>query len=146
MRLVVDASVLVAELLRVAGRERLTDQRLDLFIAEQTLNEVRHELPKRAHRFVERHHRPAPDAARLTQACFDAIDLNIATVPEAAYSPHEAEARWRSPRDPHDWPTVAAAMTVDAGVWTEDGDFLGTGVATWTTATLRAWLAHQEKV
>lgn len=34
-------------------------------------------------------------------------------------------------------------MTIDAAVWTEDGDFLGTGVATWTTATVQGWLQRQ---
>ena len=30
-----------------------------------------------------------------------------------------------------------------AGIWTNDNDFLGTGVPTWTTATLQGWLDRQ---
>jgi predicted nucleic acid-binding protein len=37
-------------------------------------------------------------------------------------------------RDPRDWPVLACALLLDCPVWTEDRDFFGTGVATWTTA------------
>jgi predicted nucleic acid-binding protein len=36
-------------------------------------------------------------------------------------------------RDPDDWPVVALALATGAAVWTEDQDFFGSGVATWTT-------------
>lgn len=36
-------------------------------------------------------------------------------------------------RDLDDWPVLACAMAIDCPVWTEDTDFFGTGVATWTT-------------
>ncbi len=36
-------------------------------------------------------------------------------------------------RDADDWPVLACAMTIDCPVWTEDADFFGSGVATWTT-------------
>ena len=52
----------------------------------------------------------------------------------------EAKARIAS-RDVNDWPTVAAALLLDCPVWTEDKDFLGAGVATWTTATVEIYLA-----
>ena len=35
-------------------------------------------------------------------------------------------------RDADDWPVLACAMTIGCPVWTEDADFFGTGVATWT--------------
>jgi hypothetical protein len=35
---------------------------------------------------------------------------------------------------------VACAVALDAAIWTNDNDLLGTGVATWTTETLAAWL------
>jgi predicted nucleic acid-binding protein len=38
------------------------------------------------------------------------------------------------PRDPDDWPILACALLLNCPVWTEDRDFFGTGVATWTTA------------
>jgi hypothetical protein len=36
-------------------------------------------------------------------------------------------------RDADDWPVLACAMPLGCPVWTEDADFFGTGVATWTT-------------
>jgi len=36
-------------------------------------------------------------------------------------------------RDADDWPVLACAMMLGCPVWTEDADFFGTGVATWTT-------------
>ena len=63
---------------------------------------------------------------------------NVAVVDEAVYSALEDEARSRSMRDPSDWPLVACALALDAAVWTNDNDLLGTGVPTWTTETLPA--------
>ena len=40
MLLVVDANILVGELLRVKGQELLADKRLELYIAEKTLEEA----------------------------------------------------------------------------------------------------------
>jgi predicted nucleic acid-binding protein len=54
----------------------------------------------------------------------------------------EAIARRRIPRDPNDWPTVALAIALNAGILTNDCDFLGCGCPTWTVETLRAELAE----
>jgi len=53
----------------------------------------------------------------------------------------EAEAKARiARRDEQDWPAVAAAMQFNCPVWTEDSDFFGTGVPTWTTETVELYL------
>lgn len=44
-------------------------------------------------------------------------------------------------RDADDWPVLACAMVVGCPVWTEDADFFGTGVATWTTDRIELYLA-----
>ncbi|MFM8899372.1 MAG: PIN domain-containing protein [Burkholderiales bacterium] len=36
-------------------------------------------------------------------------------------------------RDANDWPVLACAMILGCPVWTEDADFFGTSVATWTS-------------
>jgi predicted nucleic acid-binding protein len=59
-------------------------------------------------------------------------------VPEAVYAPAKQRAFMRVPRDPDDWPAVALAMGLDAGIWTVDADFLGCGLPTWTMDTLLA--------
>ena len=47
-------------------------------------------------------------------------------------------------RDKNDWPAVAAAMLLDCPIWTEDADFFGSGVATWTTKTVEIYFKETE--
>ena len=143
MRLVVDTSVLVGELLRASGRSRLGDERLELFLPEQMAGEFSVELPRRIGAFVRRRELPQAVGDELTAACQAAVEANIIILDEAIYAAAEDEARARSLRDPSDWPAVASALALSADIWTNDNDFLGTGVATWTTPTLQAWLDRQ---
>lgn len=142
MRLVVDTSVLVGELLRAAGRERLGDERLELFLPEQMWGETKVELPRRIAAFTRRRGLDRSLGEALSHACLDAIAANVVIVDAAVYGAVEDEARARTPRDPADWAVVASAIVLSAGIWTNDNDFLGTGVATWTTETLISWLAR----
>lgn len=43
-------------------------------------------------------------------------------------------------RDVEDWPILATALLFNSPIWTEDKDFFGVGVATWTTANIRMFL------
>lgn len=140
MRLALDTSVLVGELLRRRGRERLADARLDLFIAEWMREEVDIEIPRRFERFGHARGLGEASVRDLIHTALAAIDRNVVTLPVAVYSAAEDEARSRSGSDPHDWPAVACAIALDAGVWTNDNDFLGAGVPTWTTPTITNWL------
>lgn len=140
MRLVVDTNVLVGELLRATGRERLGDDRLELFLPERMWGETQIELPRRITAFARRRKLDTGIAGELTALCLAAIDANVVIVDEAVYSAAEDEARARSLRDPGDWPVVACALVLSGAVWTNDGDFLGSGVPTWTTETLQLWL------
>ncbi len=140
MRLVVDTSVLVGELLRASGRERLGDDRLELFFPEEMWNEARVELPRRIAAFTRRRGLDRSIGDDLSSVCLVAVEANVLILDEGIYSALEDEARARSLRDPTDWPVVAGALALSADVWTNDNDFLGTGVATWTTETLKRWL------
>lgn len=140
MRLVVDTSVLVGELLRKQGRARLGDDRLELFLPEQMWAECQAELPQRVRAFVLRRDLDPAIGLELTQLCLAAVEANVMVLDEAIYSALEDEARTRSLRDPSDWPVVACALALSAAIWTNDNDYLGTGVATWTTASLQARL------
>ncbi|MBX7159398.1 MAG: nucleotide-binding protein, PIN domain-containing protein [Acidimicrobiia bacterium] len=142
MRLVVDTSVPVGELLRQSDRDRLGDDRLELFLPAHMWDGVRVELPRRIAAFVRRRGLAAAIGEELSQLCIDAIETNVVVLDEAIYSALEDEARARSLRDPADWPVVATALALSADIWTNDNDFLGTGVGTWTTETLRAWLGR----
>ena len=140
MRLVVDTNVLIGDLLRSAGRGRLADERLDLFLPEQVGEETKVELPRRVAAFARRHELSGTSSGELLASLLEAIAFNVAVIDEPVYAAYEAEARARSVRDTDDWPLVACALALDAAVWTHDGDLLGTGVPTWTTETVQGWL------
>jgi predicted nucleic acid-binding protein len=57
------------------------------------------------------------------------------------YAKFEAVARERlERRDPEDWPVLATALTFGCPIWTEDTDFFGCGVATWTSNRVEMFL------
>lgn len=143
MRLVVDTSVLVGELLRATGRERLGDARLELFMPERMWDETTVEIPRRVPAFARRRALKPTVGDLLTTRCIEAVESNVVVLEEAVYSAIEEEARARSLRDPDDWPVVATALALSAGIWTNDNDYFGTGIPTWTTETLQAWLSRQ---
>lgn len=143
MILVVDTSVLVGDLLRVKGRQRLADPRLELFIPEQTLAEVHVELPRRIGAFAASNGLSSVHRDDLVVVTLQSVDNNLAVVATEIYHPFMDEALARSQRDPSDWPVVACALALHGAIWTNDNDFLGTGVPTWTTQTLQTWLDRQ---
>jgi predicted nucleic acid-binding protein len=98
------------------------------------------ELPRRIAAFVRRRGLDRSIGDEIAVACVDAVEANVVVVDEAIYSPLQDEAVARSLRDRSDWPVVASALALNAGIWTNDNDFLGTGIATWTTDTIKSWL------
>lgn len=54
MRLVVDANILVAELMRQRGRELIVHPELKLYMAEKAWDEACHELSKRVAAMVQK--------------------------------------------------------------------------------------------
>ena len=75
------------------------------------------------------------------QRFLEELALIVETVDHGLYSVHEASARSRiASRDVTDWPIVATALLLDCPIWTEDRDFFGSGVATWTTANIGLYL------
>lgn len=46
-------------------------------------------------------------------------------------------------RDADDWPVLACAMAIGCPVWTEDVDFFGAGVATWTTDRVELYFSAE---
>jgi len=69
----------------------------------------------------------------------------VGTVPAETYVRLEADARMRlSGRDEDDWPFLALAMWLDCPIWTEDTDFFGAGVATWTTDRIEQFFRSDE--
>lgn len=133
--LIVDANILVGELLRQRERELLRHPSLMLYITEKVLDETQYELRRR---MTERINRGLSDAIGqgILDEAMNIIETDLRLVPETNYIHLETEARNRIPRDPDDWHTVALALEMDAAIWTQDCDFLGCGCVTWTTETL----------
>ena len=72
-------------------------------------------------------------------AVLDALRPFVQAVEEDAYVTFAAQAKARI-RDIDDWPILALALALDAPVWTEDQDFFGAGIATWTTDHIEQFL------
>jgi predicted nucleic acid-binding protein len=74
----------------------------------------------------------------------DALGLVVEEIPAEVTEPwHSAALRRIQPRDPDDWPMVAAALAFGCPIWTEDQDFFGSGVATWTSGLVEIYLANE---
>jgi hypothetical protein len=116
VELVVDASILVAELLRERGRDLLAHPALRPSIAEPTWGEGRHELERRVAVMRQQGRLSYSAAAVLLETGFRTVARRVELVPAELYAYREAEARRRIPRDPVDWPTVALALALDAAI------------------------------
>ena len=76
-------------------------------------------------------------------AVLDEIARIVVTVDRVLYEKYETIARERVQiRDPDDWPIVAVALLLDIPIWTEDPDFFGAGVATWTSDRVELYLRN----
>jgi predicted nucleic acid-binding protein len=69
------------------------------------------------------------------------IHLLVPPIPQESYADLEQEARRRlRGRDEADWPFLALALRLECPIWTEDTDFFGSGVSTWTTDRIEIFL------
>ena len=80
-----------------------------------------------------------PASLEYLQNLIEPVDADL-------YATFEKEARQRlRGRDESDWPVLAAALGLGCGIWTEDADFFGTGIAVWTTNRIEIFLEAQIK-
>ena len=76
----------------------------------------------------------------LALSVLDQISSLIQPVDRSLYEDNEQIARMRVSRDPEDWPVAATALLLGLPIWTEDRDFFGSGIATWTTDRVELYL------
>jgi predicted nucleic acid-binding protein len=134
--LVLDANILIRAVLgsRVPGLLRKYAGQVEFMAPDVAFQEAREHLPGIL-------------AARKIPAApvMETLDLLmrlVQTVEAETYASFEAVARERiEKRDEDDWPVLAAALALDCPIWTEDTDFFGCGVATWTTDRVELYLA-----
>lgn len=141
MNLIIDASILVGELLRRRGRAVLSGPQLNLFITEEQLSEAAYEIARRIDKIARYGNlTPTEKEELLTEAMSPLTSGIIQAIDRQTYEPSREIAERRMARDPNDWAPVALAITLGADILTNDCDFLGSGCATWTMDTLRAEL------
>jgi len=139
-RLVLDANILIRAVLgaRVRSLIEAHCERVAFFVASESLGEAEKYLGEIA---AER-----GIAAAIWREALARVMATVQTIPLDGLEPAEVEARARiAVRDPDDWPTLAAALLLECPIWTEDRDFFGSGVATWTTATVERYLRESAK-
>ena len=79
-------------------------------------------------------------------AILEGLTSLISSVDANLYEIYEVEAKQRiAVRDIDDWPIVAVSLMLNCPVWTEDADFFGTGVATWTSDRVHLYLSKSEQ-
>lgn len=77
------------------------------------------------------------------QQLVEGITRQVDTVEMSALQLIEQNARARlHERGQPDWPVVAAALLLDADIWTNDRDFFGVGVAVWCDETIKVAFAQ----
>lgn len=77
----------------------------------------------------------------LGLSVLDQIGRLVEPVDRSLYEEYEDSARRRiERRDADDWPVIAVALLLNLPIWTEDQDFFGSGIATWTTDRVELYL------
>jgi predicted nucleic acid-binding protein len=135
--LVLDANILIRAVLgsRVLFLLRKYVEHVEFLAPDTAFQEARERLPQ----ILER--RKVPVAPAL--AMLDLVGGLVQTVEIETYSQFESIARERiDRRDEDDWPILASALALDCPIWTEDTDFFGCGVATWTTDRVELYLSQ----
>lgn len=136
-RIVLDANILIRAVLGARVKEIVvanTDH-AEFFAPEVAYADAERYLPE----ILAKHDRA--DEINDALAYLEQLRTIVLPVPEEAYEHRRADALSRiESRDPDDWPVLAAALVLDCPVWTEDQDFFGAGVSTWTTDRVEIYL------
>jgi predicted nucleic acid-binding protein len=62
----------------------------------------------------------------------------IEILPVEAFAAFEGRARERlAEAGQEDWPVLASAMALEAGIWSKDRDFYGVGIPVWDTRNVK---------
>ena len=134
--IVLDANILIRAVLGRRVRELIVDSAdvVQFFAPDVAYADARKYLPSLLEkRGVE----SAPAMAVL-----DALESIVRPLELGVYEGLKTQALQRiAIRDADDWPVLACAMAIGCPVWTEDADFFGTGVATWTSDRVELYLA-----
>src|SRR3990167_11093966 len=126
--IVLDANVLIRAILGNKVRALITEniENIDFFTPDVCIADAQKYLPL----LFEKRSIPIEPALVLLRNLTPLLHI----VDELVYQRAKDEAQLRiKNRDIRDWPIVATALTLNCPIWTEDQDFFGTGIPTWTT-------------
>jgi predicted nucleic acid-binding protein len=133
--IVLDANILIRAVLGKRVREFLLENAatVKFFAPDVAYADARKYLPALLTK------RGVNSAAAM--AVLDTLESIVRPLERDLYAGLQQQALQRiALRDADDWPVLACAMTIACPVWTEDADFFGTGVATWTTDRVALYL------
>ncbi len=139
--IVLDANILIRAVLgnKVQILLKTYQDHIKFYAAEICYYEARKYLPA----IFNKHNLPEDLAHEILRD----LENLVFPVQEEVYQLYEQEAKARIRfKDINDWPTLALALTLDCPIWTEDKDFLGSGVATWQTAGVELYLMHKHNM
>lgn len=126
--IVLDANILIRAVLGQRVRELILENAASVkfFAPDVAYADARKHLPALLQK------RGVPSTAALK--VLDTLETVVRSIDVELYAGMQQQALQRiAARDADDWPVLACAMTLGCPVWTEDADFFGTGVPTWTT-------------
>lgn len=135
--LILDANILIRAVLGQKVRTLIMDyaNSVDFFTPSVCFDDAYHYLPELLNK--------RGIAVEPALAVLDILKRIIQPVENEWLEAFETQARLRlRRRDEQDWPILAAAMALNCPIWTEDADFFGVGVATWTTANIEYHLSQ----
>lgn len=133
--IVLDANILIRAVLGKRVRELIVDNAdaVQFFAPEVAYADARKYLPAP---LVKKGVKSEPAMLVL-----DALESIVRPLELGVYVRLHTQALQRiAIRDADDWPVLARAMTIGCPVWTEDADFFGTGIATWTCDRVELYL------
>jgi len=126
--IVLDANILIRAVLGKRVRELIFDnvETVKFFAPDVAYVDARKYLPA----LLKKRGVDSDAAMRV----LDGLEGIVQPIELELYQGMQQQALQRiAMRDAEDWPVLACAMTLGCPVWTEDADFFGTGVATWTS-------------
>ena len=135
-KVVLDANILIRAVLgkKVYGLLRAFEDKVEFYIPDFCVEEAQRNLVRIAEE-------KKISAADLIAFLAQIVDEFLLLVDHSLYDEFDGQACARfSDRDVDDWPVVAIALLLNAPIWTEDRDFFGTGIATWTTDRIEIYL------
>lgn len=134
--IVLDANILIRAVLGKRVRELIFDNAttVKFFAPDVAYADARKYLPA----LLEKRGVDSSAAMHL----LDLLEGVVQSIDAELYAGMQQQALQRiAVRDADDWPVLACALTLGCPVWTEDADFFGTGVATWTSDRIALYLA-----